>query len=477
MLTVTLMVTGCAGKNPSNVPGGTAYTQQAQPPAASTRLAGPVNQARPLSEPAPDTAVSLDNGDVVRRRNRPVKVGLLLPLTGNGADIGQALFQSAQLAMFQLGDDNFTLVPRDTRGTPEGAAAAMQALLTERVELVLGPLFNSSVSAVKPLAASAHVNMIAFTTDWREAAPGAYVMGILPFSQVDRIIGYAAAQGLTRLGILAPETLYGDVVVNTAMQAAQLYGLTVTRQTRYPDDTADMRPVVEAFTDYQARKAALTQVVADLQTRSDTASKQALRQLKGRETYGDPPYDAALIVEGGRRMGIIGPLLPYYDVDPKLVQLLGTGIWDDRSLRREPTLQGAWFASADPSRRERFTAEYRKVFAAAPPRIATLAYDAVALAAVLARRDADFYASDKEIRQAAWTSQIYREDVLTNPNGFAGTDGIFRFRPDGLVERGLAVLEIEPDTTALIDPAPESFRAPTINSGADMGDAGTGSGF
>jgi branched-chain amino acid transport system substrate-binding protein len=467
-LGVFVLLVACA--QPNQRPAAEKFSEQGQPPSEAARVAGPVTNAEELATRAPDQTIILNNDTVVRPRGRPVKVGILLPLTGNGSDVGQALFQAAQLAMFEAADENFVLIPRDTNGTPEGAQAAMASLLAENVELVLGPLFSGSVGAAKPLAIDAGVNMIAFTTDWRQATPagsgrfgtpggsGVYVMGILPFSQVERIIGYAASRGLGRLGILAPETPYADIVVEAAQRAALRYGIDITKLNRYPNDVEDLRPVVESFTDYRARQAQLRQVVSELSARTDTASRQALRSLRGAETYGDAPYDAALIVEGGDRISIIGPLLPFYDVDPTLVQLLGTGIWDDRNILREPTMKGAWFASPAPVQRDEFINDYRKAFSAVPPRIATIAYDAVALAAVLARRDVDFYTDEKEIRDAAWTSRIYRSDVLTNPNGFAGTDGIFRFRPDGLIERGLAVIEIGEDGFNVLDPARDTFE-------------------
>ncbi|MEO0392515.1 MAG: penicillin-binding protein activator [Pseudomonadota bacterium] len=460
----------CAQPGPNQRPGGPGFTSQAQLLTGAGRVAGPVTQAEQLSRPDDSRIIELQGGTFTRDRGREVKVGLLLPLSGRGADVGQAMFRAAQLAMFKLGDENFVLIPRDTGGTPEGAQAAMAALLAENVELVLGPVFSGSVAAIKPQAVDAGVNVIAFTTDWRQASPagqgtlgtpggsGTFVMGILPYSQVDRVIGYAASQGLSRLGILAPESLYADLVVQTAQRRALEYGIDITKLTRYPDDVEDLRPVVEDFTDYQARQRALTRVRSDLSARTDTASRIALNRLKNAETYGEPPYDAALIVDGGARMSIIGPLLPFYDLDPRVVQLLGTSLWDDRSLLREPTMEGAWFASPSPERRESFTQEYRDAFGSAPPRLATLSFDAVALAAVLARQNVDFFTNDKEVRQAAWTSLIYRHDVLTSPNGFAGVDGIFRFQPNGLVERGLAVIEIGADDFTIIDPARDTFE-------------------
>src|SRR3546814_469805 len=87
----------------------------------------------------------------------PVKVGLLLPLSGSRADVGQALLNAAQLALFDLGGERFTLVVRDTKGTPEGAAAAAEAALAEQAVLLLGPLFATSAEAVKPIVDAAAV--------------------------------------------------------------------------------------------------------------------------------------------------------------------------------------------------------------------------------------------------------------------------------------------------------------------------------
>src|SRR3546814_2918644 len=95
----------------------------------------------------------------------PVKVGLLLPLSGSRADVGQALLNAAQLALFDLGGERFTLVVRDTKGTPEGAAAAAEAALAEQAVLLLGPLFATSAEAVKPIVDAAEVPMITFRSE------------------------------------------------------------------------------------------------------------------------------------------------------------------------------------------------------------------------------------------------------------------------------------------------------------------------
>jgi hypothetical protein len=138
--------------------------------------------------------------------------------------------------------------------------------------------------------------------------------------------------------------------------------------------------------------------------------------------------------------------LPFYDVDPARVRFLGTGLWDEPSLGREPSLVGGWFAGPDPKASTEFRTRYQQLYGKLPPRIASLAYDATALVAVLARTRPQPY---------------YEASALTNPAGFAGIDGIFRFATSGISERGLAVLEVRPDGLRVVSPAPVSFDRPT----------------
>ena len=153
-----------------------------------------------------------------------------------------------------------------------------------------------------------------------------------------------------------------------------------------------------------------------------------------------------MLAEGGDRLRALAPLLPFYDVDPARVRFLGTGLWDEPSLGREPSLVGGWFAGPDPKAGKGFRTRYQQLYGKLPPRIASLAYDATALAAVLARTRPQPY---------------YESSALINPAGFSGIDGIFRFATSGISERGLAVLEVRPDGLRVVSPAPVSFDPPT----------------
>jgi hypothetical protein len=313
-----------------------------------------------------------------------VPVGLLLPLSGRHAEVGAAMLEAAQMALFDVGDEALALLPRDTQGTPEGARRAAQQLLEQGARILLGPLLATSVSAVAPAARAAHVPVVAFSTDRTVAGQEVFLMGLLPQEQVGRVVAFARSQGHLRFAALAPNTPYGATVVSALKQAAAAHGAVVTQVEIY-DPAGDVTELVRRLADYSARRSALDSQIRELEGRDDEASRRALDRLRALETLGDVGFDAIFIPEGGARLRAIAPLLPYYDIDPAKVRILGTGQWDDPSLGTEPALIGAWFAAPPPEARADLVARFTELHGHPPHRLATLAYDATALAAVLAQ--------------------------------------------------------------------------------------------
>jgi ABC-type branched-subunit amino acid transport system substrate-binding protein len=337
-----------------------------------------------------------------------VNVALLLPLSGPSGALGKAMLNAAQMALFDLANDRLELLTRDTQGTPAGAAAAAQSVIASGAQLILGPLLAGEVEAVRPLARAAHVPVIAFSTAAQLAGDGIYLMGFTPGEEIARVTAYAHAHGHERFAVLAPRSPYGQVVADAVRAAVAANGATLVRVELYDPALGDVAATVRSF------------------------AAQGL------------DYDALFLPEGDGRLKTLAPQLPYFDIDPDEVKFLGTGLWDEPGLGTEPSLDGGWYAAPPPALRAAFEQRYREFYKTSPPRLATLGYDATALAAVLSRgsQGADF-----------------SDATLTNPNGFSGVDGIFRLRPDGLVQRGLAVLEVHRGAGTVIDPAPKSFQA------------------
>lgn len=361
-----------------------------------------------------------------------IRVGFLAPMSGPNAALGRALFEAAQLALFDLADNRLMLLPRDTEGSPEKAAAAASQVIAEGAQIIVGPLFANETAAAGGIARLRNVKVLSFSTDRSVAGNGVFLLGFTPDQQVERVINYARTKGMTRLALLAPDSAYGTAVSQAAELAATQAGSQLLKQERYPGDTADLTPVVRRFA-------------------------TALRALPARGMEEPPvdgvdpnlprPVDALLLPEGGARLRALAPLLPFFDIDPRATRFLGTGLWDDPALGSEPALVGGWYAGPAPEGFADFGRRYEQAFGRRPPRLASLSYDATALVGILARRTDG--------------GAMFDDTALLNTDGFAGYDGIFRFQSNGLVQRGLAVLEIQRRGSRVIDKAPASFQPPS----------------
>lgn len=361
---------------------------------------------------APFSSNTYQPGGLAGRNAKKVKVALLLPTTakGNTAQVAKALKQAGELALFDFDNPSVVLVAKDTRGTPEGAQAAAQEAINEGAELIIGPLFAKSVSAVAPVARQAGVSVIAFSTDRQVAGNGVYLLSFLAGYDVDRIVSHAVAEGKRSFAALIPQSPYGKIVEQAFGSAVSRAGGQIVAIEHYPlEANAMLEP---------ARK------IADL-------------------VKSEPPQaDTLFIPAGPETLPTISALMPYFEIDTKKVKLIGTGRWDYSGVGREKPLHGGWLPGPDPKGWRAFTQRYVKTYGKTPPRLASLSYDAVSLAVSLSSNA---------------PGNRYAPSQLTRDSGFAGVDGLFRLRSDGTSERGLAILEVQRFGTRVIDPAPSVF--------------------
>jgi ABC-type branched-subunit amino acid transport system substrate-binding protein len=336
-----------------------------------------------------------------------VKVGLLLPLSagGNAGVAAQSMKNAAEMALAEFQNPNIQLLIKDDAGNAQGAQQGTQQALDEGAEIILGPLFAASVPATAQLARTRGVSVIAFSTDSSVAGRGVYLLSFLPESDVNRIVEYAAGTGKRSFAACLPDNAYGNVVEAAFKQAASRKGGRIV-----------------AFEKYGSDRAAAARTVAP-----------SLNQA-----------DALFIADDGDSVVTVADALTAAGANLKNIQMLGTGLWDNPRVFASPALQGGLYAAPDPAGFRGFSGRYRAKFSAEPVRTATLAYDAVALVAALARTQG---------------AQRFSQETLTNPSGFAGIDGLFRFRADGTNERGLAVMRVATGGSQAVAGSPKSFGA------------------
>ncbi|HET7888822.1 MAG TPA: penicillin-binding protein activator [Bradyrhizobium sp.] len=357
------------------------------------------------SQPAPaaggpqQPSTSIGNGQV--------KVALILPLSagGNAGAAATSMKNASEMALAEFLNPNLQLLVKDDAGSPQGAQAAAQQAVDEGAEIILGPLFASSVPAVAQVARGRGISVIAFSTDSSVASRGVYLLSFLPESDVNRIVEYVASTGKRSFAAMLPENAYGNVVEAAFKQAAPKRGGRVVVFEKYGADRA-------------------------------TAARQVAAALTSADTL--------LLADDGDAVVAATDALTAAGANLKNVQLIGTGLWDNPRVFGSATLQGGLYAAPDPAGFRSFSNRYRTKFGGEPVRTATLAYDAVALVAALSRTQG---------------GKRFTTEVLLNSSGFAGIDGLFRFRADGTNERGLAVMRVTSGGPTAVAGSPKSFGA------------------
>ncbi len=413
------------------------------PGSSIPRTVGPapsVEQSPPM-EAAEEQAAT---GAPTLLNARHINIAILLPLSGDDKAVGKALLQAASMALFEAYDDRLTLVPYDTTGTREGAALAAQKAVDGGAAIILGPLFSGNVRAVQPILAGRGLVQISFSNDRSVAAPGRYIMGFQVENEVGRVMQFALDRGHKNFAGLFPDGIYGTLVREAFGDSLEATSGRVTAMERYHLQADTLDHPVRIIADYDRRKKHRDQEIDFLLSLEDDMTDEIAKSLKPFDTLEGVPFDALMVPEGGSLMRTLGPLLPYYEIDPNLVRFLGTGLMNDISLRREPPLQGAWFAAPEPAAPDAILNKLADSMGVSPPRIATLAYDAMSLVAHIMRS----YGRDG----------LSDSDVFLNPRGFNGIDGLFRFTQEGYSERALAILEIRRSGFLVVDGAPKRFR-------------------
>jgi ABC-type branched-subunit amino acid transport system substrate-binding protein len=330
------------------------------------------------------------------------RVALLLPVTGPDADVGQSIANATALA---LADTKVTNIRMVTYDTGLGVAAATQRAIADGNKVILGPLRGDNVVEVAEIARPSGVPIISFSNDVGVAGQNVFLLGHLPNQSIERVVLYAKSQGINRFAAVVSSNVYGQRAqsnITTAVRAAGGILLGIQESNGTP-----------ASADAAARR---------------------LAQMG--------PIDAILVADSGRAAMAIVPALRRSGL--RTAKILGTDLWNiDGTLAGSSPMYGAWFASVSDTLYTQYATKYRARFGKAPLRLSSLGYDSVLLVARVAR---DWRPGTR-----------FPIGQLTDPQGFIGVDGAFRFNPNGMTDRMLEVQEIQAGKFVTVSAAPSQF--------------------
>jgi ABC-type branched-subunit amino acid transport system substrate-binding protein len=330
------------------------------------------------------------------------RVALLLPVTGPDADVGQSIANATALALSDTKATNIRMVTYDTG---LGVAAATQRAIADGNKVILGPLRSDNVIEVAEIARPAGVPIISFSNDVGVAGQNVFLLGHLPNQSIERVVLYAKSKGMNRFAGVVASNVYG--------QRAQSNMTTAVR--------------------------AAGGILVGIQESNGTA---ASAEAAARRLAQMGAIDAILVADSGRAAITTVPALRRGGL--RTAKILGTDLWNiDGTLAGSSPMYGAWFASVSDTLYTQYAAKYRVRFGKAPLRLSSLGYDSVLLVARVAR---DWRPGTR-----------FPVAQLTDPQGFIGVDGAFRFNPNGLTDRMLEVQEVQAGKFVTVSPAPSQF--------------------
>lgn len=387
-------------------------------------------QRPPEAAPPPPVADDKPAPDAPEASHR---IAVLAPLSGSNAPVGVSLANAATLALADTKKSGIRITQYDTAALGAGGAAARA--MADGAELIIGPLLAADVPAVRTAAQARNVTVLTFSNDTAVAGGNVYVLGFQPAQSVARGVQWAAARGARRFAALVPDGIYGQ-------RASVAF-------TRAVNDSGGQVVAITSFARTQKALPAAARTVTDFDGRQRSAGA-AVRRPDGtiapvQSKMAPVAFESLLIADSGQIATAFLPHLTKNGVEPGSIVIMGTELWNtEPGLRAVPGLHGAIFAAVP---QQRFTAmanRYRARFGGGTPsRLASLAYDATLLAISSAG--------------AGWTlGQPFPAEILNDPKGFAGVDGIFRFR-NHIAERGLEVQQVGPGGFTTVSPAPSGF--------------------
>ncbi|UUV06397.1 MULTISPECIES: penicillin-binding protein activator [Ruegeria] len=341
--------------------------------------------------------------------SNPVPVALLVPRSGDAA-LAQSLENAARMAMSDLPNVKIDLRVYDTAGNPTTATAVAQQAVAEGAKIIVGPVYAQAANAAGLAVLNKNVNVLSFSNNTSIAGGNVFVLGPTFENTANRLVSFAGRQGKANMVIVHSNDAAGQVgqsAIANALANSRVNNAGTVGYDRSQQGVINSVPTIKATVD---------------STGADSIFMTAT-------TAGALPLFSQLLPEAG--------------VSPATTQFIGLTRWDIPPQTLElPGVQGGWFALPDPSKAQAYRQRYNATYGEAPHPISGLAYDGIAAIGALVSQG---------------KSNALTGAALTQNAGFQGVGGIFRLRPNGTNERGLAVATIQNKQVVVIDPAPQSF--------------------
>ena len=331
-----------------------------------------------------------------------IKIGLMVPLTGEYKSIGKSILNATKLAINKINNDNVLIVPKDTKGNPEITLKVAKELRDNDVKIVIGPLFYKNLIYLDEL------NQMIFLTlsnKVLETPTNVISAGINAESQINTIKKFKKKFNLERTIFLIPDSDYKLEIENAIKQTK----LKLKDKFIYDTDPTKLTSQIENLTRYPQRKQNLLDEIERIENSDDPNKEKKIGNLMKKDTLGGINFDSVIIADFDESLKSVATSLLYTDISSKRINYIGLNQWFDKSLINEKSLHPFYFPSINRNNYEEYKKEYFDIFDEEPNQISFVSYDLVGLIYFLIYKN-DF---------------IIDEKIFYKKNKFKGKIGIF----------------------------------------------------
>ena len=341
-----------------------------------------------------------------------IKIGLIVPLSGEYKEIGDSIIKSVRLAVNKIGDSRIKILPKDTKSKPEIALKVSKELYNTGVRIIIGPVFNSNVKYLDELK---DITFLSFTNKINNNPKNVISSGVNAISQLNTIKKFQKLNGIERSIFLIPNTEFKSEIENAIFKTK----IQLKDKFIYDTDPTLLTGQIEKLTRYKQRKRNLKDEIERIENSNEVDKERKIENLKKRDTLGGINFDSVIIGDFDENLKSIATSFLYTDISSKRITYICLNQWFDESLLKETSLQPIYFPSINKENYEYFSEEYFKFYNKTPNQLSFLSYDLVGLVYYLIYKN-NFEINDK---------------IFFNKNKFKGKIGIFEISNNNITHQ------------------------------------------
>ena len=339
------------------------------------------------------------------KANEKIKIGLLVPLTGENSEIGESIIKSARLAINKIDNPSIEIIPRDTKSNSETTLEAAKELASSGVKIIIGPVFNESLIYLDKLN---EVTFLALTNKNNNFSKNIINAGINATSQLNAINKFIKLNKIEKTIFLTPDMSFK----NEIKEAISNSKIKILENYIYDTDPTKLTEQIEKITRYEVRKQNLEDEIVRLEKSEQNNKERLIKELKKKDTLGKVDFDSVIISDFDESLKSVTTSLLYTDVSPKDKYFITLNQWFDETLLKETSSQPLYFPSVNKSNYDEFSSEYYEKYNQYPNQLSFLSYDLVGLVYYLILQN----------------DSIVDENMFSKKTLFKGKVGIFEIK-------------------------------------------------